>query len=228
MFAITCLAGVGAVLILMGWQSPRLKFARAEMFILKSLIELMRGAIVVIALAMCVLPISELLGYRLAFFVEHRGENAPVARALETIDRLVMALTTVIVSMGLVMLYQPRFVPRLSDVLPGWVSRFTRIETLKSTILTLVTIIVSLGMLEDFVHEKAGTMQSLQRSAAGFLLIIGIAIFIRVALRSKDGATPSDDVNEEVMPPSQARMRPQDSAGSTGSSTMRPRRRSAG
>jgi len=137
-------------------------------------------AILIVAVPLKIFGTSILLGH----------PEEPSAAILGAIDHLVMMLTVVLVSMGLLILYQPKFAPRFAGAMPRWLYRFSQIGHLKKTILVLVGIIISIGILERFVatDEHMSVDQTeplLQYSVAGVLLLLGIAVFVHFALHDE-------------------------------------------
>lgn len=79
---------------------------------------------------------------------------------LGIVEHLVMIFTLLVMSLGLLVLLEPRN----AGGLPAWIRRFTHIAALKSTVLTLVVILLAIFFLTEFIEISREEMKR-QRAA---------------------------------------------------------------
>lgn len=159
--------------------------------LLSTAIEFLQAIIYLISILVIVLP-----GYHIVKYVIDRWWHeievpTPHMVILGNIELLLMLLTFVLFSLGLVILFEPKY----AQGLPRWMVRFTRLSTLEGTMLRLVVIILAVDVLGRFLashkHGFTDTAPELFVVAISICLItIAVGVFLKYFLHESES---SDD-----------------------------------
>jgi uncharacterized membrane protein YqhA len=115
---------------------------------------------------------------------------------LSHIELLLMLLTFILFSLGLVVLFEPVY----ARSLPKWMLNFTRISTLEGTLLRLVVIILAIHILGRFLDNTTLPDHSTVRYSPYELALVTISVClvnIAVGLFTKYFLHEKDKKDEE-------------------------------
>lgn len=155
--------------------------------ILSTAIELLQSIIALIAVFVIVLPGYHIVKYLIKHWWFGVEGHTPHMEILGNIELLLMLLTFVLFSLGLVILFEPKY----AQGLPRWMVRFTRLSTLEGTILRLVVIILAVHVLGRFLlaDNRAVTDTALELFVVSLsicLITIAVGVFIKYFLHENE------------------------------------------
>lgn len=137
-------------------------------FFISTYMELLRISVAIISIAVISVPIYLVVKH---FLHPVPGHTLHID-VLGSIELLLMLLTFILFSLGLVILFEPSY----ARGLPRWMFDFTRISTLEGTLLRLVVIILAIHILGRFLDSMQSPDNSTVRYSPFELLIISVSI----------------------------------------------------
>lgn len=174
--------GVFMSILIRIFRERRTKPWKLIQWLMSSFMELIKLGVVIIAVLIILWPLY------IVFTSDMRSVHMEVLRAIEL---LIMLFTSLLFSLGLLVLFEPNY----ARSLPKWMLSFTRISTLERTILRLVVIILAIDLLGrflnrvDLTNEKAAKYSALElliMSGGVSLMILAAGVFSRYFLYEKE------------------------------------------
>lgn len=157
-----------------------LKPWEVKSWIISTYMELLWLGIAVISVAV--------IGFPMYYYFTYSDHSIMQMKILNKIELLLMFLTFILFSLGLVVLFEPVY----SRSLPKWMLNFTRISTLEGTLLRLVAIILAIHILGKFLSlpdKVTGSYSVSELIIFSFgisVVIVTVGFFIKYFLHEKD------------------------------------------